>query len=563
MNIINTIIGGVTAAYIGAISFFGLTPTSYFNDLKMMYEAQNDQIKALQSQADVTFGAFNPTGGGTYRLRSSIGTTDATIRLTSFKEPISNIKYTMSYLNTSIAYGTVESQVTNKSEFVSFSGITQNSDGTADLTGAVRGLTRSPAGSLCTASTTLAKSHPGQSTFILSDSPCLFAEYPVKRNDEDINGSWTFIYPTASGSPATKGYVDANVNGGAVSHDATIVAGVAGQTISTGTIVYFSATTTEWMKTSASATSTSLNALLGIAQGTGSDGVAISGGVLIKGIDRTQGTTLTAGQRLFLSNTQGATSTSAGTNARLLGQSRDGDEFYFDPPLYTLNLDIDGSFTQKSTTTLATTTITGSLSVTGTSTLATTTFSNLLPAGGLLLASTSNITAPGIDYEGTKGIGRHGPNTEDVMFNVRIPPRSLNSGMLKITIWNVDQEGGNLCGDNFFQRLYIGTSASGATTSMTILASTTYPFLNDNLKQWDYYTLVGTSTAGIQGWHTAASSTVSGFTGGATTTERWQEGIRAPTFDNNNENWLLLTGAGGTAADCQWEIGNITVQLIR
>lgn len=153
--------------------------------------------------APQTFGDFNPTGGGTYRLASSIGTTDTTIRLSSFKEPVSNIPYTMSYINTDIAYGTLDPQTT-KSEFIAFTGITQNSNGTALLTGVTRGLARTPGASDCTtASSTLKQSHAGQSIFILSDSPCFFSEYAVKDNNETITGQWTFdVFPITPDSPA-------------------------------------------------------------------------------------------------------------------------------------------------------------------------------------------------------------------------------------------------------------------------------------------------------------------------------------------------------------------------
>ncbi len=137
------------------------------------------------------FGGFSPSGGSTYRLGQSIGTSDTTIKLSSFKEPVSNILYTMSYLGSTVEYGTLSPQ-SSISEFVSFSGITQNADGSATLTGVSRGLTRTPAGSSCTASTTLAQPHAGQSIFILSDSPCLFSEYATKQNAQTISGLFTF-----------------------------------------------------------------------------------------------------------------------------------------------------------------------------------------------------------------------------------------------------------------------------------------------------------------------------------------------------------------------------------
>lgn len=152
-------------------------------------------VSAPIADAAPTFGAFNPTGGGTYRLQSSVGLSNTTITLSSLKEPISNIPYTMTYLGSSVGYGTLDPQ-SSRSEFVSFTGITQNSNGTAQLTGVTRGLTRTPAGNLCTASTTLTQAHSGQSIFILSDSPCLFAEYYVLRNNATSTGILVFSSTT-------------------------------------------------------------------------------------------------------------------------------------------------------------------------------------------------------------------------------------------------------------------------------------------------------------------------------------------------------------------------------
>jgi hypothetical protein len=167
----------------------------------------------FQHQATPLVGStFSPTGGGTYRLGQSIGTSNATIKLASFTEPVSNIPYTMSYLGSGIEYGTLSPQ-SSISEFVSFTGITQNADGTATLTGVLRGLSRSPAGSGCTASSTLAQAHAGQSIFILSDSPCLFAQYAVKSNNETIAGLWTFSQPPVGINPGGSPNATASVNG--------------------------------------------------------------------------------------------------------------------------------------------------------------------------------------------------------------------------------------------------------------------------------------------------------------------------------------------------------------
>lgn len=176
MNFISSIVIGVALTVGG---WFGI------------HQTQSVLPQSPIADASPTFGAFNPTGGGTYRLQSSVGLSNTTITLSAFKEPISNIPYTMSYLGSSIGYGTLDPQST-RSEFISFTGITQNSNGTAQLTGVTRGLTRTPAGNLCTASTTLTQAHSGQSIFILSDSPCLFAEYYVLRNNATSSGILVF-----------------------------------------------------------------------------------------------------------------------------------------------------------------------------------------------------------------------------------------------------------------------------------------------------------------------------------------------------------------------------------
>jgi len=108
----------------------------------------------------------------------------------------------MSTLNSDIAYATIDPQSSSRKVFISFTGVTQNADGSATLTGVSRGLAfQYP----FTASSTLRQSHPGQSILILSDSPQFFEEYAKKRSDETITGQWTFsTFPiTPSTSPAS------------------------------------------------------------------------------------------------------------------------------------------------------------------------------------------------------------------------------------------------------------------------------------------------------------------------------------------------------------------------
>lgn len=133
-------------------------------------------------------GNFNTTGGGTYNLQATITSSQTTIQLSSFMEPISNIPYTMSYLNSSIEYATIAPQ-TSQSEFISFTGITQNSDGSATLTGVQRGLDRSYP---YTASTTLALPHAGQTRLILSNPPQVYNSYAALTNANTFSAVNTF-----------------------------------------------------------------------------------------------------------------------------------------------------------------------------------------------------------------------------------------------------------------------------------------------------------------------------------------------------------------------------------
>lgn len=131
---------------------------------------------------------FYPAGGATYTLGSSISSTDTTILLSSFTEPVTGTPYTMALLNTSIVYATIAPRTTS-SEFISFTGITQNADGTATLTGVTRGLAKKYP---FTTDASYKLPHSGQSQFILSDAPQVFVKYPSKDNAETISGKFTF-----------------------------------------------------------------------------------------------------------------------------------------------------------------------------------------------------------------------------------------------------------------------------------------------------------------------------------------------------------------------------------
>ena len=171
-------------------------------------------------------GNFNFTGGQTFLLASSLGSTDNTILLESFAEPVTGTKYTMSYLDTDIVYATIAPK-TASTEFISFTGITQNNDGTALLTGVTRGLSRSYP---YTTSTSYKLPHSGQTQLILSNSPQFYEEFVTKRNAETISGVKTFsvspIVPDgASGAEAINYEQAAALIAGGVADASTTIAG--------------------------------------------------------------------------------------------------------------------------------------------------------------------------------------------------------------------------------------------------------------------------------------------------------------------------------------------------
>ncbi len=159
-------------------------------------------------QAPQVFGDYNVSGGQTYRLQSSISSTQSTITLTSFKEPVSNLKYTMSYLNSSIEFATIDPSNNTSKEFVSFTGITQNSDGTALLTGVTRGLGFSYP---YTASTTLQQAHSGQAIFILSNPPQLYNQFYNLSNNATTSPNSMLVF--SSTTPPRLDFLGAQANG--------------------------------------------------------------------------------------------------------------------------------------------------------------------------------------------------------------------------------------------------------------------------------------------------------------------------------------------------------------
>lgn len=227
-----------------------------------------------------------------------------------------------------IGYGTLEPGAGELEEQISFTGLTNNANGTVTLTGVSSVGFTTP----FTVTSGLTKSHAGSTTFVISNTSGFYTEYTSKRNNEVITNNWTVPDPISAGDIANRGWVLSVVNGGAVSTSSVVVSGTAGETITAGQVVYLKVSDGFWYKASSAASSTTDLVQLGIAQGSGSVGVSISGGVLVKGVDTHQAG-LVQGTIYYLS-TNGAIASTAGTVERAIGQASSATALYFDPDFY-------------------------------------------------------------------------------------------------------------------------------------------------------------------------------------------------------------------------------------
>ena len=178
-------------------SFLGLTSlpevSNFVTETPIRVERY---IRPSINPNDQKLGAINPVAGATYTLFGGGVTNSATsITLQSFTLPQTGQTLTTANVasTTGLFYITLEPGSRARQEIVSCTTVTQNTSGTATLSGCIRGL--SPI-SPYTASTTLQFGHGGGTQVILSDPPQLFNLYTAKENAEIISGMWKFSSTT-------------------------------------------------------------------------------------------------------------------------------------------------------------------------------------------------------------------------------------------------------------------------------------------------------------------------------------------------------------------------------
>lgn len=119
---------------------------------------------------------------------------------------------------------------------------------------------------------------------------------------------------------------------GGVTSSRVLCEGTAGETLAAGNLVYLKSADGRWWKADADTAATVDNVILGIAQGAGTAGNAITGGALLWGVDSNQ-SGLTIGAIQYASNTAGGISESVGTVEVTIGQAKSATEIYFYPRL--------------------------------------------------------------------------------------------------------------------------------------------------------------------------------------------------------------------------------------
>ena len=173
-----------------------------------------DNQKFVQAQPFVLAGAGAVIG-------------DTSITLTSFTT-IDGTALAMTDFGTK-GYFTLEPGSGDQEEPGTFSGVVQNSNGTATLTGVKSQLTISP----YTETSGLSKTHPGGVKLVITNTAGFYNDLTSKDNDETISGTWTFTnpnypqmdastpLPTTAAQLATKAYVDSVAVSGAPNADLT------------------------------------------------------------------------------------------------------------------------------------------------------------------------------------------------------------------------------------------------------------------------------------------------------------------------------------------------------
>lgn len=185
------------------------------------------------------------------------------------------------------------------------------------------------------------RAHRVGASAIISDFATIQRLADILRGQETLDADNPIYYDaepalTDREQIATVAYVLDNVSGGTVLFDNQVIGSVnAGESVSVGDLIYLKESDQEWYKCDADTAATVQDVQLGIARGSGSDGVAITGGVHTSGAYTTTG--LTAGERYYASNTAGGiVATTPGTTSVMVGVALSTTRLLFTPHFDTI-----------------------------------------------------------------------------------------------------------------------------------------------------------------------------------------------------------------------------------
>ncbi len=136
----------------------------------------SDNFKFVQAQPFALAGAGAVVGATSITLKIFTGIDGALLTMTDFG--------TIGYMTLEPGNGILEEQI-------SFTGVTQNVNGTATLTGVKSVLFIAP----YTETSGLLKTHAGSTTAIISNTSGFYNSLTGKNDDETITGTWTFTAP--------------------------------------------------------------------------------------------------------------------------------------------------------------------------------------------------------------------------------------------------------------------------------------------------------------------------------------------------------------------------------
>lgn len=153
----------------------------------------------------------------TIHLYAGLSGTGTSARVTPYPKDLDGNKLVMSDFGATPTF-TVDPKVTNYEEIISFTGMTDNGDNTATLTGLSRDLTSK----YPYTTTGTGRTHSAGAIVVFSNNPQIYGRLGALENDQTFTGLNTFtlppysVTPTTTNQVATKGYADGLVIAGGV-----------------------------------------------------------------------------------------------------------------------------------------------------------------------------------------------------------------------------------------------------------------------------------------------------------------------------------------------------------